>query len=263
MKKYFLLLLACFAAMTGYSQNAVAINTDASAPHSSAMLDIKNPNKGLLAPRVSLLHITDFVTIPTPATGLLVFNTNASMTNGNGAGFYYYTGSKWAPLVSGAHYIGEPYMGGIVFWVDPTGQHGLVAAASDQSGPVRWLNGNPNVFRICNTGDGIGAGLLNTIQIVSLQTPDEPGGNFAAKYCVQYSSFFNGLTYGGWYMPSRYELSLLFAQQVIVGGFTADFYWSSTDGIAGLDAYAHNFGSGAVINNFKNTLYRVRAIRSF
>jgi hypothetical protein len=263
MKKHFLILVACVAIVKGFSQNAVAINTDATAPHVSAMLDIKNPNKGLLAPRVSLLHTTDLVTIPTPATGLLVFNTNATMTNGNGAGFYYFTGTKWAPLVSGAHYIGEAYLGGIVFWVDPTGQHGLVSAFADQSGPVRWLNGTPGVFRICNTGDGIGAGLLNTMQIVSMQTSDEPTGNFAAKFCVQYSSFFNGLTYGGWYMPSKYELSLLFAQQVIVGGFTSNFYWSSTDGIAGVDAYAQNFGSGAVINDFKSSTYRVRAIRSF
>ena len=52
MKKHFLILVACVAIVKGFSQNAVAINTDASAPHSSAMLDIKNPNKGLLAPRV-------------------------------------------------------------------------------------------------------------------------------------------------------------------------------------------------------------------
>jgi len=263
MKKYFLFLLACISVISGFSQNAVAINTDATAPHSSAMLDIKNPNKGLLAPRVSLAHITDLVTIPTPATGLLVFNTNATMTNGNGAGFYYYTGTKWAPLVSGAHYIGEAFLGGIVFWVDPTGQHGLVSAFADQSGPVKWLNGTPGVFRICNTGDGIGGGLLNTIQIVSLQTPDDPPGNFAAKYCVQYNTFFNGVTYGGWYLPSKFELSLLYAQRVIVGAFSAEYYWSSTDGITGVDAYAHHFGTGGVINDFKSSTYRVRAIRSF
>ena len=139
----------------------------------------------------------------------------------------------------------------------------MLTASADQSGPVRWLNGTPNVYKICNTGDGIGAGLLNTIQIVSLQTPDEPAGNFAAKFCVQYSSSFNGLTYGGWYLPSKYELSLLYAQRSIIPGLFGDFYWSSTDGVSGYDAFAQNIATGSVINNFKDGLFRVRAIRSF
>jgi len=64
-------------------------------------------------------------------------------------------------------------------------------------------------------------------------------------------------------LPSRYEPGLLFLQQVIVEGFTADIYWSSTDGIGRADAYAHHFGNGAVINSFKHLQYRVRAVRSF
>jgi hypothetical protein len=41
---------------------------------------------------------TDKVTIPEPATGLLVYNTNASMTNGFGAGFYYNSSTPANPV---------------------------------------------------------------------------------------------------------------------------------------------------------------------
>lgn len=60
------------------SQN-IAINTNGSTPDVSAMLDIVNSAKGLLIPRVSLTSTTDAATIATPATSLLVYNTNASI----------------------------------------------------------------------------------------------------------------------------------------------------------------------------------------
>ena len=36
------------------------------------------------------------------------------------------------------HYIGESYGGGIVFYVDDSGQHGLIATTSDQSAGASW-----------------------------------------------------------------------------------------------------------------------------
>jgi hypothetical protein len=260
MKKQLLFCVAMLYAAFLYSQSNVAINTDGTAPHPSAMLDVKNPNKGFLAPRVALAAVTDVATIASPATGLLVYNTNVTITNGSGAGYYYFNGTSWSSLVSGAHYIGEPYLGGIVFWVNPSGQHGLVASTADQSPATAWNN---SVFKICNTGDGIGSGGMNTSVIVALQTPDNPSGDFAAKYCVRYTSTFNTQTIGGWFLPSKYELNLLFAQRSFVGGFASSFYWSSTDGVSGADAYAQNFGTGIQINDFKNTAYHVRAIREF
>ncbi len=41
--------------------------------------------------------------------------------------------------------IGSNYAGGIVFYVDGTGQHGLVAAAADQGKDVRWEEANQTV----------------------------------------------------------------------------------------------------------------------
>lgn len=74
-----------------------------SAPSATAILDASAVNnKGILLPQVSLVSTTDVTTIASPATSLLVYNTNASMTNGNGAGYYYWDGAKWTPMISGS-----------------------------------------------------------------------------------------------------------------------------------------------------------------
>ncbi len=79
-----------------YAQN-VGINTIN--PHPSAGLDIDYTNKGFLLPRVSLQSNTDIVTVPNPATSLLVYNTNPTMVNGTGVGFYYWDGTQWVQAI--------------------------------------------------------------------------------------------------------------------------------------------------------------------
>jgi hypothetical protein len=82
-----------------FAQN-VGINTQQ--PDPSSALDIVGTDKGLLIPRVSLQSLTDNVTIPNPATALLVYNTNAGLGK---VGFYYNSGTAaspvWAGLVGG------------------------------------------------------------------------------------------------------------------------------------------------------------------
>lgn len=79
---------------------SVGINATGAAPVASSMLDVSSANKGVLFPRVSLTSTTDVITIPTPATSLLVFNTNAAMTGGS-IGYYYWDGAKWVTLGGG------------------------------------------------------------------------------------------------------------------------------------------------------------------
>lgn len=72
-------------------------------PDTSAALDVTSSNSGFLAPRVSLSDVSDGTSpIDTPATGLLIFNTNASVTGGNGIGYYYWDGSQWSKLITAA-----------------------------------------------------------------------------------------------------------------------------------------------------------------
>jgi len=85
------LLLSCIS----FSQN-VGINSTGALPNNSAMLDVSATNKGVLFPNVNLLSNTDAATIPTPATGLMVWNTNTGMPCG--AGYYYNSGTPASPV---------------------------------------------------------------------------------------------------------------------------------------------------------------------
>jgi hypothetical protein len=87
MKKNILFLIL-FLSLTAnlFAQNGVAINTDNTDPDASALLDIKSTDKGLLIPRMTAVQKT---AIATPATGLMIFQTDGS------SGFYYYNGTTW------------------------------------------------------------------------------------------------------------------------------------------------------------------------
>ena len=156
--------------------------------------------------------------------------------------------------------IGQTYQGGIIFYLDASGCHGLIAAPSDQSTGIQWYNGT---YRITGTtGDGLGAGEMNTAMIVATQMADNQSGNFAAKVCADYSVTVGGVTYGDWYLPSKYELNLIYINKLTIGGFASGFYWSSTD-VSNIDAWYQDFLNGLQSTNLKNFTYYVRAIRAF
>lgn len=89
MKKILLLLIVFLGGQNLFGQG-VGINT--TTPDQSAALEIKSDNKGMLIPRVSLQSITDGNTVSSPATALLVYNTNIALPSGSG--FYFNAGGK-------------------------------------------------------------------------------------------------------------------------------------------------------------------------
>jgi hypothetical protein len=158
------------------------------------------------------------------------------------------------------HTIGENYGGGKVFYVYDNGQHGLIAALADQSASMRWYGGT--YTNTCALADGVGAGMKNTAIIIANQGPID-GVTFAARLCNEYSVTDAGVTYGDWYLPSKFELNLMYLQKSIIGGFALGNYWSSTESDSNI-AWRQFFTNGNQYNiNFKNSLYNVRAIRAF
>ncbi len=83
-------LFFIFLAIGIHAYSQVSINTDGSLPDNSAMLDISGSTKGILLPRMTSLQRE---AITSPATGLLVFDTDKSR-------FYYYDGSVWKVLIA-------------------------------------------------------------------------------------------------------------------------------------------------------------------
>lgn len=159
--------------------------------------------------------------------------------------------------------IGQLYQGGVIFWLDATGQHGLIAARVDHITRIRWYNGS---YRFTgSSGDGLYAGAMNTTTIVASQISDNQSGNFAAKVCANYAITSGGVTYGDWYLPSMYELHLLYLQRTLIGNFEEDAYWSSNEADDKSEwCWLQFFGdSGGIYKMQKNVENKVRAIRAF
>lgn len=177
------------------------------------------------------------------------------------------------------HNLGEPYQGGIVFFVDETGQHGLVASKRDvnQGEGIAWRNGESG-NRVTNArSDGVGAGETNTRLIIAQQTIDAHKGQFAALLAANYRILADGETpcpsvftqgsvcYGNWYLPSAFELQLLYnnLRQANLATFAPEFYWSSTE-VNASNALLQNFATGELLpSNKANTVGQVRAISRF
>lgn len=153
--------------------------------------------------------------------------------------------------------IGSFYQGGIVFHIFQPGDagyvagetHGLIAAPYDQPNATWGCYG-----AMMNTSNILGSGLQNTFNI--LNTCTEPG--IAARICD--NLVVNG--YSDWYLPSLTELSLLFTYRNQVGGFSANFYWSSSE-INHYSAYELYFYDGYLYSNIKYGSALVRAVRTF
>lgn len=143
MKNYFLtviyLLFAGFAGEKLSAQN-IAINMDGSTPDVSAMLDIVNSSKGLLIPRVSLTSTTDASTIANPATSLLVYNTNASITGeyAAGVGYYYNAGTTGSPNWKRLVGDGETRWDDLRVVLDNGSDAASIGYLSGSSGPQIW-----------------------------------------------------------------------------------------------------------------------------
>ena len=97
MKKLILLFFTICSLSELYAQTGIGTTT----PNASAKLDVYSTNKGFLPPRIALLSTTDVVTIASPATGLVIYNTNTAGTTPNNVlpGYYYWDGAKWNGLV--------------------------------------------------------------------------------------------------------------------------------------------------------------------
>ena len=161
--------------------------------------------------------------------------------------------------------IGQTYQGGIIFYLDASGCHGLVAAPTDQSIPpgAAWHDGSDKDTRAY--GSGLFEGKYNTYMIYRVQS----GLTSAAAICQ--NLILGG--YNDWYLPSIEELNKM-CQNIgqvnvlglgNVGGFANTSYWSSTeyDNKNYYSAWRQNFNDGYQRNNDKYITHYVRAVRAF
>jgi hypothetical protein len=172
--------------------------------------------------------------------------------------------ATWATPASsgGTHAVGEAYGGGIVFYTWDGGAHGLVAATANLTGKYWGADGTQVNSSVYPLRDGIGAGRNNTERIIqNIKSSDILYKSDYTSYAAYVCLTFQDGNYGDWYLPSKYELSLLYLQKTLLG--MSGMYWSSNDG-ATRDAWCYNFDAGTTYLNTKNYFQmNVRPIRSF
>lgn len=149
-------------------------------------------------------------------------------------------------------HIGQSYAGGIIFFIDGSGEHGLVTTAFDQANYVRWG------FEGLVGASSLDNGEYNTkIIIQSYKKPQVT----AAYIC-------DTLTLGGfkdWYLPALRELRMIYDHQENIRNFTVGEYCSSTESNS-LDSWNIHFRPHRRVEfHYDKDVkkYNVRCVRKF
>ena len=155
--------------------------------------------------------------------------------------------------------IGQFYAGGLVFYIDTTGNHGLVCNTTDIGDSIAWHIGSNDA--LVAAGTAIGTGINNTDSIVAHYSKDSAN---AAWICKNYT----GGGYTDWFLPSKDELNLM-RQNLYAHGYgnwSGATYWSSSEYI---DAQGRYYAWTQYFTNGYQYYFKqyfplnVRAVRAF
>mgnify|MGYP003385585189 CR=1 FL=1 len=176
--------------------------------------------------------------------------------------------------------IGANYQGGIVFYIDSTGEHGLIAAPEDATEGQyedEWGIGFQwGCYEIVVDGadvNSIGSGYQNTLDIIIQGCEPEFGASefTAAQAAVSYTS--GG--YEDWFLPSPIEMYEMYynvgsgSPMGNIANFSDKLYWTSYQSnvpngqLAAACLMWDTYVSVGFNAGYKNTCFRVRPIRSF
>ncbi|BDB52203.1 tail fiber domain-containing protein [Flavobacterium ammonificans] len=138
MKKRYLILF--FLSTLVFAQTGIGTTS----PSPSAKLEVASTNQGFLPPRIALTATNAASPVTSPATGLLVFNTETAGIAPNNVtpGYYYWNGSLWVRL------------------------NGPSDTAANVTGIVPVVNGGTGT----TTSTGSGSVVLSTSPSISLPT---------------------------------------------------------------------------------------------
>lgn len=144
--------------------------------------------------------------------------------------------------------IGCNYQGGIVFYLDASGKHGLVYAETENYRVEAIWGGDGKIY----TSGEFGKGAENTKKIVDLASWGTEGGFFnskkvpvqtAARICYELNH--NG--FRDWYLPSKAEMELLIKNTKRFGKTKYPIYlWTSTE-VYDNPSNGTNYGHGHAI----------------
>ncbi len=144
--------------------------------------------------------------------------------------------------------IGQSYGGGIIFFIDTTGGHGLIVSKFDIGAELQYGCNEMETF-----ANSLYDGANNTA-VLSRHC----GSHTAAYQC----SHLDIDGYKDWYLPSINELNLMFNAMLPPDFFNPDMYMSSTE-YNEIKAWVYDNSKGIKTVLYKDKTAIVRAIRKF
>ncbi|MBW4889736.1 hypothetical protein KXQ82_08410 [Mucilaginibacter sp. HMF5004] len=122
----------------------------------------------------------------------------------------------------GTFVTGQSYQGGIIFYINGTGQHGFMVSPADLSTSVPWVPTVTSLAPTNATSFAIGSGAANTAKIFNILGNT---GTYAAKLCTDY----RGGGFSDWFLPSIAELAFVRYNKDLIGGISNTDYWTSNE----------------------------------
>jgi len=216
----------------------------------------RNPTVALTTKTSDGSGVGNFSSSMTGLSSTSTYYVRAYARNANGVSY----GNEVSFLTGGNFSIGQTYGGGKIFYIDATGQHGLIVSPEDLTTTIHYdTDGSTSTGSTTNaTGLAIGTGSNNTNTLLSSYGSTR---FHAASYC---KLFYNGGGYTDWYLPSLMELQQLYFQRNAVGVPSLRYYWSSSE-VNAFNAWVIDFGQPTFISTSynKSTSAALRAIRAF
>ncbi len=213
MTKRYLIILAVFCCTVTKAQ--VSVNILGTPPAASAMLDVSSTNRGILIPQVSIDSLKDVTSIPSPANGLIVYNTtNPGVRNDMARGYYWYSTN-------------------LLTWV----------RFADNANDNKWKDGGSLGIQLRDTTDGVeimdgytGSSINYSPKVRILRKRDSALLNSKNNIVALVLTGVNQKTTPGW--EFRQKTSIIFENNYLVEGNTA----GRQDNVA-ISAYTENAGT--------------------
>jgi hypothetical protein len=181
-----------------------------------------------------------------PAGGTGVVTINAS---GGGGG-----GTEIGALIGGGIVVGVFVEGGV--------NKALVASLTNLTSSSPYTIPAFQSIAIGATARSHSDGLTNTNAIIA-----QTGAAATTAYAAGIARLFAGGGFSDWYLPSQWELNMLYDSAAIVNrvlgstnGFLLNAYWSSTE-VSANSSFRRDFYEGGILTSTKSFTSAVRAVR--
>jgi hypothetical protein len=275
----FVLSVFLILAVYDVAAQSLAINTDGSTANSSAILDVKSTNKGVLIPRMSK---TEKNAIASPANGLLIYQDTP-----DSVGFYYYKSGIWK-LMSDAsasqpwmqtgntgtnaatNYVGTTDLEDLVFKTNATeamriDSIGKVGIGTTTPAHKLQVNGDIRFIGDFINQDAVGtnSGIVQSVPftnavfvplngtVTSIIVADGSGVNNSAVFISGFARIFGGnlggssSSVGGYFLILQRDTDPAFSAPVIMTYTSGICYLRTPNGVSSVEV---GFGGGGHIS---------------